>query len=143
MTMIRCPECGKDISSDAASCPSCGKPALRSVAEAGSGGGSLGPILIGGIIGGIVGFVMRPEVFLVGQLPLSIVLTAGTTLQGMDRMLASAAQKSFMFLLAGVAIGALLGAVIGRQLSPQQTAVAKPMPKSDGEGEEKGRWDVV
>lgn len=37
MALINCPECGKEISSDAKSCPHCGKPVKNGVETAGCG----------------------------------------------------------------------------------------------------------
>ena len=50
MAMIQCPECGKQISSAAASCPNCGHPLTPTKSEVGTGvsrgfGGCAGVLL--------------------------------------------------------------------------------------------------
>jgi hypothetical protein len=62
-----------------------------------------------GFIGAFVGFLLRPAVPLVGQLPLSVVLTRGANLQGMDTLLVPAAQTSFNYVLVGSIIGGVIG----------------------------------
>ncbi len=67
----------------------------------------------GALVGGFVGFLMRPSVPLLGQLPFSDVITRGTNLQGLDAMLLrNVAQQSFNGILAGVIAGAVVGYVI-------------------------------
>lgn len=60
-------------------------------------------------LGGLFGFAMRPSVPLLGKLPFAAVITRGTTLTGVDRILVDAAKGSSNLLLAGAAIGALVG----------------------------------
>lgn len=43
--------------------------------------------IVGFIAGGVLGFLYRPSAFLVGQLPLDVVITRGANLKGMDQML--------------------------------------------------------
>lgn len=66
---------------------------------------------LGATAGGIVGFLLRPSVTLVGQLPFGVVLTQGRNLRGLD-VLRGAAETSFNYLLAGVLIGGLGGLVL-------------------------------
>jgi len=63
--------------------------------------------VLGGVVGAVIGFLMRPSVPLLGQLPLGVVLTRGMTLNGFDVLLRSTAEESFNY----VVIGAILGAV--------------------------------
>lgn len=64
----------------------------------------------GGIfLGGLLGYALRPSVLLIGKLPFGIVITRGATLTGVDRILVDAAARSFNVLLAGAALGGLLG----------------------------------
>ena len=56
-------------------------------------------------VGGIIGFMMRPSVMLIGQLPFETVITRGSALSGFDRLLLPAAQQSFNVLVAGALIG--------------------------------------
>lgn len=68
----------------------------------------------GFVIGGLVGFVARPSVPMLGQLPFEYVIARGANLNGLDRMLAPLAQRSFDIMLMGAVLGAgvaVLGAV--------------------------------
>ena len=49
--MIKCPECGKEVSSEAKSCPNCGKPITKKNKHLGCLIGILVAIIIGVIIG--------------------------------------------------------------------------------------------
>jgi hypothetical protein len=70
------------------------------------------PGLIGLIAGGVVGFLLRPSAFLVGQLPLQTVITRGEQLKGLDRLYKQTAEISFNYMLVGAIIGLLLGIVL-------------------------------
>jgi hypothetical protein len=72
------------------------------------------------VLGGWIGFLLRPSVMLVGQLPLGIVISRGATLNGFDSILIPAAQTSFNIMAAGAIAGAILGPVIGRALAGRQ-----------------------
>ena len=61
--------------------------------------------MLGALAGGYIGFVMRPAVFLVGQLPFSVVVTRGTTLEGLTAVLIPAAQQSFNYMVLGFLVG--------------------------------------
>jgi hypothetical protein len=65
-------------------------------------GGTLGIFL-----GAFVGFLMRPSVPMVGQLPFRVVLERGTNLTGFDTVLRSTAEQSFNYMLIGAIIGAI------------------------------------
>ncbi|WP_321420154.1 hypothetical protein [uncultured Methanomethylovorans sp.] len=69
-------------------------------------GKSKGFVFIGLALGGITGFLLRPSVPLVGQLPLETVLTRGSELKGFNAMLIPYAETSFNYVLAGAIIGA-------------------------------------
>lgn len=73
----------------------------------------LGLTILGLFLGGMIGFLLRPSVMLVGQLPFGTVITRGANLAGLDRLLISAAQTSFNYLLAGAIIGAVIGLGLG------------------------------
>ena len=63
--------------------------------------------IVGGLLlGAFVGFLLRPSGML-GQLPLEVVLTRGSALQGFDALLVPLAQQSFNYMLAGGIIGAI------------------------------------
>lgn len=78
---------------------------------------------VGFVIGGLLGFVLRPSVFLIGQLPLGTVLTRGANLQGMDELLVPAAQSSFNLMIVvaivGAAIGVGVAAFLGKTVAGQ------------------------
>jgi hypothetical protein len=78
--------------------------------------------IVGGLIGGTVGFLLRPSIPLLGQLPLTTVLTRGSNLTGLDLILKGTAEQSFNYLL----IGLLLGAVAGILLSNMKRSPSKP-----------------
>src|SRR5579871_6691517 len=69
--------------------------------------------LVGLVVGGIVGFLLRPSVPLLGQLPFETVITRGANLNGLNQLLIPTAQKSFNILLAGAILGAILGWIGG------------------------------
>src|ERR1035437_197229 len=51
MALIKCPDCGKDVSNVAPSCPNCGRPVLETVpAKVESGEKKTSPLLVGCII---------------------------------------------------------------------------------------------
>ncbi len=82
-------------------------------------------IAIGGIglfIGSLVGFLVRPSAFLVGQLPFLHVITGGVLLRGADRLFASTAQQSFAIMLGGAVIGTTCGLVIGYLVGKKKTS---------------------
>jgi hypothetical protein len=70
------------------------------------------PSLIGLLAGGVVGFLLRPSAFLVGQLPLETVITRGEQLKGLDRLYKPTAEISFNYMLVGAIVGLLCGVVI-------------------------------
>lgn len=72
---------------------------------------------IGFLIGGLIGFLYRPSAFLVGQLPLDVVITRGANLKGVDQVLIPLAQSSFNNMITIALIGALIGIVAGYLLS--------------------------
>src|SRR5438128_1157987 len=76
--------------------------------------GSVGTsILIGALLGGVMGFMLRPSALGTGQLPFETVLTAGSNLRGIDQLLQPVAQRSFKYLIVGVILGAIAGLIIG------------------------------
>ena len=83
---------------------------------------SIGLFTVGGAgIGGLLGFLLRPAAPMIGQLPLQVVVTAGSKLQGFELMLRPLAERSFGVLLAGVIIGAAIGVVIGLLVARQNS----------------------
>lgn len=67
----------------------------------------------GFLVGGFIGFLMRPSVILIGQLPFETVVTRGSALSGIDQLLVPTAQQSFNVTF----VGALLGTAGGFGLS--------------------------
>lgn len=82
---------------------------------------NLGPVIMsgigGGLLGGIIGFLLRPANSLIGQLPFETVISRGANLEGVDQLLVPLAQKSFNTLIIGVFIGIIVGALIGYFIS--------------------------
>ena len=81
--------------------------------------------IAGFFVGGVIGFLLRPSAFLVGQLPFGTVITRGSNLSGLDKLLVSTAEASFNYMLVGALIGAVGGFVIGLlafKNKPQQAA---------------------
>ena len=69
--------------------------------------------VVGLLVGGFVGFQLRPAAFLVGQLPFETVISRGSNLSGLDALLVSTAQTSFNYMLAGAVLGAVCGLAAG------------------------------
>ena len=69
-------------------------------------------IIIFAIIGGFVGFLLRPSVPLIGQLPFSAVISDGRSLRGIEQLAQPYAEQSFHYLIAGTLIGAVVGLVV-------------------------------
>jgi hypothetical protein len=67
--------------------------------------------LAGLLIGGVVGFLLRPSVPLLGQLPFTTVITRGANLRGLDQLLLGYARSSFNYLVAGIVLGAVVGLI--------------------------------
>jgi hypothetical protein len=71
-------------------------------------------------IGGIIGFLLRPSVPFMGQLPLRTVIMRGANLRGFDQLLTGYARTSFNYLVAGMIIGALVGAIAALVIPKQK-----------------------
>ena len=80
-------------------------------------------VIAGIFLGGVVGFLVRPSVPLMGQLPFTTVITRGANLRGFDQLLLGYARTSFNYLLAGLVLGAIVGLIaafaIEKASSPQ------------------------
>ena len=72
-----------------------------------------GCVLGGVMVGGFIGFLLRPSIPIYGQLPLSVVVTRGITLSGVDVLLTSTAEVSFNYLMIGTILGAIGGGILG------------------------------
>lgn len=66
-------------------------------------------LAVGFLVGGLIGFSMRPSVLLIGQLPFGTVLTRGSALSGLDQLLIPTAQQSFNVMVLGALIGSAGG----------------------------------
>jgi hypothetical protein len=71
-----------------------------------------GTSILGLLLGGFVGFLLRPSSALVGKVSFINTLTRGATLEGVDQILINLAHKSFDIMLAGAIIGAVVGVVL-------------------------------
>ena len=118
--MAYCVQCGNEIKPDTSFCIGCGKPvghtSLQSAAhETGTNAGSasVGLGILGLIVGAFVGFLLRPSVMLVGQLPFETVVSRGANLRGFDQILVPTAEMSFNIMMVGAIIGAVAGAITG------------------------------
>ena len=72
---------------------------------------------IGLLIGGGVGFLLRPIVPFMGQLPFSTVISRGANLHGLDQLLVGYARTSFNYLIAGMVVGAVVGLIAALAVS--------------------------
>jgi hypothetical protein len=123
-----CSSCGTAVDPNSKFCGSCGQalntPTGAALAE------SVRPrveaairapkgllAIVGLALGAFIGFLMRPSVFLVGQLPLGTVIARGSNLNGLDTVLVPTAQTSFNMVLAGGVIGAVGGVLVSRLMS--------------------------
>ena len=119
-----CPQCGTQAVAGAKFCAGCGsaisavavavlqEPAVVETSSSASAPrGRLNPALLataGLVVGGLVGFQMRPSVMFIGQLPFQTVITRGSGLRGIDQILISTAQQSFNVMFVGALVGAVL-----------------------------------
>src|SRR6185369_5937035 len=71
--------------------------------------------IAGLVIGSVVGFLLRPSVPLMGQLPFTSVITRGANLRGLDQLLLGYARTSFNYLIAGMVLGAIVGLIARSQ----------------------------
>lgn len=126
-----CSHCGSAISGDDVFCRTCGaaqqrratRPAQQAanapvviVAEPPATGRAhrAVPLAVAGfLIGGLIGFMMRPSVIFIGQLPFGTVITRGSNLTGIDQLLRSTAENSFNQMLTAAVLGAVAGVIVG------------------------------
>ena len=87
----------------------------RSTRAAGRTSSNAGYYLAGLVIGALIGFLLRPSVPLLGQLPFSAVITRGASLQGVDVLAKSAAEQSFNYMLAGAILGVVAAVLYVRR----------------------------
>lgn len=121
-----CIGCGKEIAQGVNFCSACGTVAPSSVQSSAPFAHGASPVriaapiwlfcVIGGALGGIIGYLTRPSAMFVGQLPFGTVITGGSGLQGLDQLLVPTAQQSFNQMLTGAIVCAVLGGVVGAVL---------------------------
>ena len=131
-----CPTCGAEVPDGTQFCRQCGQAAAASHASATTPRPALvtappqpapsrpltppgiGLMLaVGFVLGGFIGFLMRPSVMLIGQLPLGTVITRGSALSGLEQLAVPAAQQSFNVMVTGALIGAAGGFGLSRVLA--------------------------
>jgi small basic protein len=81
--------------------------------------------IIGLLVGGVVGFLLRPNVPLMGQLPFTTVITRGSNLRGLDQLLLGYARSSFNYLVAGIIVGTLIGLIAAVALDKSQAPTGR------------------
>ena len=77
--------------------------------------------IVGVFVGGLVGFLLRPSVPFMGQLPFTMVITRGANLRGLDQLLTGYARTSFNYLAAGIVLGAVIGLITAFAVSSQRS----------------------
>ncbi len=84
-----------------------------------------GLTIAGLLIGSVVGYLLRPSVPFMGQLPFTTVITRGANLRGFDQLLTGYARTSFNYLIAGMILGAIVGLIAAFAISSQNSRRAK------------------
>jgi len=64
--------------------------------------------VLGGLVGGLLGFLFRPSAPVIGQLPFDAVITRGSDLKGIEGLLKPTAEVSFNYVLGGAIIGGVV-----------------------------------
>ena len=90
-------------------------------------------VFVGILMGGFIGFILRPSVPMVGQLDFMTVITRGANLQGLDQLLISVAETSFNYLFVGSIIGGAGGFGLSYLLSSKKEQASMPMNKEKTE----------
>lgn len=83
----------------------------------------------GAFVGALLGFLFRPSVPLIGQLPLGTVLSRGSNLSGMDMILRPVAEESFNYVIIGAILCAAIMAGV-RYMMLQNAASPATVPAS-------------
>jgi hypothetical protein len=90
------------------------------------------PLVMGGtigiFIGGVIGFLTRPSAPLIGQLDFQTVISRGSNLKGLDRVLVPIAETSFNYLIIGVIIGGLIGFGVSDLISVNRQSNQRATP---------------
>ena len=77
--------------------------------------------ILGAVLGGLIGFLLRPSLPLIGQLPFRTVITRGSELSGLDVILKSTAEQSFNYMLIGAIVGAVVLAIAAGMMAKKKT----------------------
>src|SRR5947208_16638777 len=77
--------------------------------------------IAGLLIGSVVGYLLRPSVPFMGQLPFTTVITRGANLRGFDQLLTGYARTSFNYLIAGMVVGAAVGLIAAFVIARQKS----------------------
>jgi membrane protease subunit (stomatin/prohibitin family) len=85
---------------------------------------SFAGVLLGLCLGAFVGFLLRPSVAMIGQLPFETVVTRGANLRGMDVVLRAAAEQSFNYMVVGAIVGAVILGIWGSLASKPKSQPA-------------------
>jgi hypothetical protein len=78
-------------------------------------------VLIGLLTGGYIGFLNRPSVLLVGQLPFEKVILAGSNLKGLDQVFINTARTSFYYMLIGASAGLVAGLILAAVITGKRS----------------------
>lgn len=142
-----CPNCGTRATTQAKFCGNCGqafptpqhaaaeapvpgRPVLPPASAAAAPGSQPSTshssragllLVIGLLLGGFIGFMMRPSVVLIGQLPFGTVLMRGSDLSGLDQLLVPTAQHSFNVMVIGAIVGGASGLALSRIIPNRRT----------------------
>ena len=84
-----------------------------------------GLTIAGLLIGSVVGYLLRPSVPFMGQLPFTTVITRGANLRGFDQLLTGYARTSFNYLIAGTIVGTVIGLIAAFVISSQNSERTK------------------
>ena len=76
--------------------------------------------IVGLSVGGVVGFLLRPSVPFLGQLPFTTVITRGANLRGLDQLLTGYARTSFNYLVAGMILETVIGLIAAFAMAKQK-----------------------
>lgn len=115
--ILSCPECGDFINWQMSSCAGC-RHNLSSFKRKFVTLDFIVAFAVGGtIMGGYIGYLLRPTVPMLGKIPFPDLITRGSRLDGINPLLVSSARTSFNYFMAGVLLGIALGAITGYALS--------------------------
>lgn len=68
--------------------------------------------IIGPVVGLFIGYLIAPEIPLLGKVPFATALTRGATLSGLDQMILPYAQTASNYMVGGLIGGFIVGFII-------------------------------